>query len=125
MFPLRRKARVLVLDDDESMQRLVSTLLKREGYRVTGVDNGLQAIDALKKTKFDVILLDLMMPTEGGMTVIRHLRAHDPAVLERVIVLTATADAVLRTIENDVFAIVRKPFEATALIEAVKRLTRR
>jgi len=123
MLGFRKKARVLLLDDDASMQRLVSALLKREGYRVTVVDKGLGAIDALKKTKFNVIILDLMMPHEGGMTVIRHLREHDPDLLKRVILLTAAPAAVLKSMESDVFALVPKPFEAAVLIETVKRAT--
>jgi CheY-like chemotaxis protein len=123
MLGIRKKARVLLLDDDASLQRLVSTLLEREGYRVTVVDNGLRAIDALKKTKFNVIILDLMMPHEGGMTVIRHIREHDPDLLKRVILLTAAPAAVSKSVESDVFALVPKPFEAAVLIETVKRAT--
>ena len=123
MFGLLSRARVLLLDDDASMQRLVSTLLKRDGYRVTVVDSGRRAIEALQKTKFDVILLDLMMPHEGGMTVIRHLREHKADLLKRVIVLTATPAAVMKNFQNDVFAIVQKPFDPNELIETVRRVT--
>jgi CheY-like chemotaxis protein len=118
-----RKPRVLVLDDDASMQRLVSTILKREGYRVEGVSSGDHAIQAIKKTKFDAILLDLMMPVAGGMTVIRHLKEGDRDVLNRVILVTATSESIIKSIENDVFAVVRKPFEPPQLVEAVRRLT--
>lgn len=115
------KARILLLDDDAAMQRLVSTLLKRDGYHVTVVDSGRKAMDAIKKTKFDVVLLDLMMPTEGGMTVIKDLREQNAALLKRVIVLTATPAAVTQTLQKDVFAIVRKPFQHAELIDTVKR----
>jgi CheY-like chemotaxis protein len=115
--------RILLLDDDASMQRLVSTLLRREGFRVTVVGKGLDAIEALKRTKFQAILLDLMMPHEGGMTVIRHLRETNAAMLQRVIILTATPAAVLKSVEKDVFAVVRKPFDPPELVDAVKRLT--
>jgi CheY-like chemotaxis protein len=122
MFPLMSKGRVLVLDDDASIQRLVSTLLKRAGYRVTVVSSGRAAIEALKKKPFDVMLLDIMMPHEGGMTVMKHLKEHAAAELKRVIVLTATPAAVLKTVEKDVFAIVRKPFVAEELMDTVRRV---
>ena len=124
MLPILSKGRVLVLDDDAAMQRLVTTLLRREGYGVTIVDSGRKAIEALKKKRFDVFLLDLMMPTEGGMTVIRHLREHDEAALKRVILFTATPAPVLKTVQKDVGAVVRKPFEAADLIDAVKRVAK-
>jgi len=123
MIPfLRRKPRVLILDDDLSMQKLVSTLLKRDGYRVDVVSSGRKAIEAIGRQTYAAILLDLMMPTEGGMTVIRHLREKNPEMLQRVIVLTATPASVVNKMASDVFAIVQKPFQAEELSAAVKRL---
>lgn len=118
---LRRKPRILVLDDDVSVQRLVSAILRREGYRVDVVGSGRSAIEAIEAHDYSALVLDLMMPTEGGMTVIRHLKRRRPAMLEHVILLTATPDAVLKAISKDVFAVVKKPFERRALIETVAR----
>ncbi|HET7707815.1 MAG TPA: response regulator [Thermoanaerobaculia bacterium] len=115
----RRKSRVLVLDDDVSMQKLVSMLLKREGLKVDVVDHGNQAVEAVDRTRYDVILLDLMMPHEGGMTVISHLKEKNPDLLKRVILLTATPKAVLKGIARDVAGVVRKPFKHEELVETV------
>ena len=123
MIPLlRRGPRVLVLDDDASMLKLVSTLLKRDGNRVDVVSSGSKAIEAIGRQKYAAILLDLMMPTEGGMTVIRHLREKSPETLKRVIVMTATPESVVKKMANDVFAILQKPFQAEELSSVVKRL---
>jgi CheY-like chemotaxis protein len=124
MFPLRKLKRVLLLDDDAAMQRLVSTLLKRAGFRVVAVDRGSLAIEALKKGVYDAILLDLMMPTEGGVTVVKHLRKENPAILARVLLLTATPDSVLKSLEGDVAGVVRKPFTREELVGAVKRVSK-
>ena len=118
-----RKSRVLVLDDDVSMQKLVSMLLKREGHRVDVVDSGSKAIEAMARNDYVAILLDLMMPHEGGLTVLSHLRTHKPELLQRVILVTAMPDSVLRGIGKDVFAVVRKPFEASELVATVARLS--
>jgi CheY-like chemotaxis protein len=120
----RRLKRVLLLDDDAAMQRLVSTLLKRAGFRVEAVDRGSQAIEALKKSAYDAILLDLMMPTEGGLTVVKHLRKENPAILTRVLLLTATPESVLKNLERDVAGVVRKPFTREELVGAVKRVSK-
>jgi two-component system response regulator PilR (NtrC family) len=123
MFPLlRKKKRVLLLDDDASMRKLISLLLQRAGYRVDAVDNGNAATGLIERTKYDAILLDLMMPHEGGMTVIRRLRETKPDLLARVIVVTAMPEAVLRTVAAGVSAIVKKPFDAQELIETVRRV---
>jgi DNA-binding response OmpR family regulator len=119
---LRKKRRVLVLDDDPAMQRLVRLLLTRAGFRVDVVARGNAAIDAIQQQSYDAMLLDLMMPVEGGMTVIKHLRLHRPELLRRVVLLTSTPDAVLRTIAGDVSGIVKKPFVADELIAAVERV---
>jgi CheY-like chemotaxis protein len=123
MFGLfRRKKRVLILDDDAAMQKLMALLLQREGYRVDVVNSGRAAMAALEGKSYHAILLDLMMPYEGGMTVIGHLRETDPALLKRVIVVTGTPKSVLKGIAAEVAGIVRKPFQAAELIEAVRRL---
>jgi DNA-binding response OmpR family regulator len=123
MSLFRKKRRVLVLDDDPSMQRLVRLLLDRAGYRVDVVDNGNAAIDAIARHSYDAMLLDLMMPSEGGVTVIKHLRAQRPALLRRVVVITSTSESVLRAIGADVPAIVKKPFVADELLAAVAKVT--
>jgi CheY-like chemotaxis protein len=121
MIPfLRKKARVLLLDDDVSMQKLVATLLRRQGLRVDVVDHGNDAVKAVANTTYDVILLDLMMPHEGGMTVINHLKEENPDLLKRVIILSATPKPVLKGIAKDIAGVVRKPFEHEELIAAVR-----
>lgn len=119
---LLRKGRILVLDDDLAIQKLVAMILKREGYKVDLVDSGRKAIEAAEKTDYMALLLDLMMPTEGGMTVVQHLRKKKPELLQRVILLTGTADSVLQSISKDVFAVVKKPFDAKDLVATVAKL---
>lgn len=104
------------------MQRLVSALLKRGGYRVDTFLTGREAIAALERDEYDALLLDLMMPHEGGNTVIRHLLANRPALLDRALLVTASPDSVLDTLSKDVAGVVRKPFDSEELLGAVKRV---
>ena len=119
---LKRKARVLLLDDDLSMQKLMSTLLRRAGYRVDVVSAGAQAIEKIGQEEYHALLLDLMTPTEGGLTVIKHLKEQKPAMLTRVLLVTASPDSVLRSVSADVTEVVHKPFEADELLRAVERV---
>ena len=119
---LKRKTRVLLLDDDLSMQKLMSTLLRRAGYRVDVVSAGAQAIEKIGQEEYHALLLDLMTPTEGGLTVIKHLKQHKPELLKRVLLVTASPDSVLRSVSGDVSAVVHKPFEAQELLQAVERV---
>ena len=118
----KRKPRVLVLDDDPSMQRLIAALLKREGYRVDMFLTGRDALRSLEKIDYDVLLLDLMMPHEGGMTVIRELRHKKPELLARALVLSASSQGVISTVKDEVAGVVRKPFQPPELIGAIQRI---
>jgi CheY-like chemotaxis protein len=118
---LKSKPRVLLLDDDTSLQKLVSTLLRRQGHRVDVVSSGSQALEKIAANRYDALLLDVMTPTDGGFTVIRHLRESDPPMLKRVVLLTASPDSLLKSVQKDIFGIVHKPFEAENLMETVAR----
>jgi len=123
MSPLfKRRKRVLLLDDDPSMHRLVARILEKQGFRVDVFLIGGDAISALNRQEYDVLLLDLMMPHEGGMTVIRHLRTKNPPMLKRSILLTASPDSLIDALSGEVDNVVQKPFEPQQLIDAVRRI---
>ena len=116
------KTRVLVLDDDPAMQRLIPIVLRRAGYRVDVVSGGKQAIEKIKRHDYSALLLDLMTPTEGGVTVMNHLKKSNPDLLRRVILVTASPESILRSVAGDAAAVVHKPFEAEELVAAVSRV---
>lgn len=123
MLPLlKRKARLLLLDDDPAMQRLIAAVLRRAGYRVDVVSAGGPAIEKLGRVQYAALLLDLMTPTEGGMTVIRHLKKTKPELLRRVLLVTASPESLLRSVAPDVAAVVQKPFDADQLLATVERV---
>lgn len=115
----RKRKRVLLLDDDPSMQRLVKSLLEGEGYHVDAFLTGREAIGALGKNDYAVLLLDLMMPHEGGMTVIRHLRSRNPDLLKRSLLFTGSPRSVIGAVRGEVAGVVKKPFQPPELIGAV------
>ncbi len=122
-FPFKRRKVVLLLDDDLSMQRLVGHILRSQGFRVDVFLTGNQAIAALGRQKYDVVLLDLMMPHEGGMTVIRHLRDNSPATLKRSVLLTASPGSLIEALSDQVATVVQKPFEPQHLIDVVRAMS--
>lgn len=126
MLPLlQAKGRVLLFDDDPSMQKLMATLLRRAGYRVDVVGAGAQAIEKIGRVNYDAVLLDLMAPTEGGITVMRHLKNEKAALLKRVILVTASPESVLKAVARDAAAVVHKPFEPEQLVQAVDRIAKK
>ena len=67
-------------------------------------------------------LLRNLVTTEGGVTVIRHLKQANPDLLRRVILVTASPESVLKSVASDAAAVVHKPFETEELVATVKRV---
>src|SRR4051812_40775911 len=116
MADRNREPRVLVADDDDSIRRLVCTIVKRERIAVDCVADGEQAIELLKQHEYAVILLDLMMPRVDGFGVIEYLKQHPPAVKPVILVITAYADQKFKEVDPDLVAgVLRKPFKVADL----------
>jgi two-component system response regulator MprA len=113
-------ARVLVIDDDEHILALLGEVLGMEGYEVVGAIDGIDAIGALRRSRPDVILLDLMMPRVSGWGFTERY-AREPGPHAPIIVLTAVASQVVRMPEQGVARIVPKPFSVDALLRHVER----
>jgi CheY-like chemotaxis protein len=110
------RQRVLVADDDQSIRQLVSTIVKREGLLVDAVADGDEAIEALKRHDYAVVLLDLMMPRLDGFGVIAWMKENPPAIKPIILVITAYADQSFKEVDpNLVSGILRKPFEIADL----------
>lgn len=114
-------ARVLVVDDDNAIRTLVTTVLVRNGYSVESAQDGEEAIETIADNEFDAIVLDLMMPKVDGFEVIECLERMDVERLKRcVIVLTAVSEKDLRKLDGSrVFRVIRKPFDLAELVGAV------
>lgn len=109
---------VLVAEDDECILMLIRTILVRAGFSVDTARDGAEALEKIAAERYDVVVLDLMMPRVSGFDVLLQL-----AMLDRppgVVVTSAMSrDQLLRLKSFAVFAVLQKPFEIGALITAV------
>jgi CheY-like chemotaxis protein len=99
----------LVVDDDPSTRLLLHKYLTRNGYEVDTAENGGAALPLLDSRHYHVILLDLMMPILDGRGVIKHLQAHRPDQVSRVVIITAYPGQ-LSVSDLGIKAVVSKPF---------------
>ena len=108
---------LLVVDDNEINRDVLSRRLERQGHRVETAANGQQALDMVRAKKFDLILLDLMMPEMNGYQVLEHLKAD--ALLRDIPVIMISAldevDSVVRCIEMGAEDYMPKPFNPVLL----------
>lgn len=112
---------VLVVEDDAAIRRLMAASFRREGVRVTAATDGMEAIDALQRKPYRVVVLDLMMPRVSGWEVIDWMREHPSEKPRTLIVVSATDREVLNELDpNVVNAIVFKPFNTYELTGYVR-----
>jgi DNA-binding response OmpR family regulator len=112
------RKRILVIDDDEAIRMLLFTVLRRRGFAVDAAKNGDEAIEAMKRCRYAVALVDLMMPLKNGWEVLEWM-ASCPKT-ERPLAIVLTAGTTVRELSPDVVAgTVRKPFDVELLLDMV------
>jgi len=117
-------SKVLLVDDEDSLRKVMRDLLERDGYIVTEARDGVQALDQVDRVGPDIIVLDLNLPGLDGYGVLSHLRSRPATANIPVIVLTAKGDEdnEVRVFELGADDFLTKPFRARALsarLEAV------
>lgn len=114
------KGKILLVDDLFANQILVLTLLENEGYEVSVVGDGEEAIHAIKKQKPDLLILDLMMPRMDGFTFMQKIKGE---VDFPIIILTARSDfeSIEKALELGAVDYLIKPFNSNDLINKVNR----
>src|SRR5262249_23116278 len=119
--------RVLIVDDDPDIQRLVSYNLGQAGFEVTAAASGRKALESVQKNPPDLIILDLMLPDVDGMEVCRTLRQREDSRRIPIIMLTARSEEIDRVIGFELGAddYVPKPFSPRELVLRVKSIFRR
>jgi putative nucleotidyltransferase with HDIG domain len=112
---------ILVVDDEEAIREVVSTMLESKGYRCTAVSNGRAAQDQVKKSTPDLVLSDMIMPEMDGIKLLDWIREYDPEV--PVIMVTAIHDisTALEAIRRGAYDYILKPFEKDQLFLGVGR----
>jgi CheY-like chemotaxis protein len=115
---------ILVADDEEDIKVVLRMFLEAVGYEVVTAFDGLDALEQIKSTKPDVVLMDIMMPVIDGIEVVRQMKA-TPGIRDiPVVMLTAAAqsDMVERAIQAGAADYIVKPFEPETVQRAIEKV---
>jgi two-component system response regulator MtrA len=116
--------RLLFVEDDTDIRDIVANALGQSGFRVTSEGDGRQALIRFRQNPFDVVLLDVMLPSLDGVEVCRHIRSESDVPIVMLTAKTDTIDVVLG-LEAGADDYVTKPFEMPELLARVRAVLRR
>ncbi|MGH2725532.1 MAG: response regulator [Actinomycetota bacterium] len=116
--------KILVVDDEAPIRALMRATLSMAGHQVTEASGGEEALEKIKKTNFDLVILDIMMPVTDGYEVLERVKAIPSRASLPVIVVTAKAyesEGIMREMTGGAIDHISKPFDPADLEAAVAR----
>ena len=113
---------ILCVDDEPANLKLLENILVPRGYEVISVVSGEDALRKIKARTIDLILMDLMLPGMDGLQVSRKIKDNKKYRNIPIIMLTAHTgvESYIKSLSNEVFAYLQKPFETEALVRTVR-----
>ncbi|MEW6410761.1 MAG: response regulator [Nitrospirota bacterium] len=112
--------KILVVEDDKNMSTIISSILKKEGYRIDRVSEGKQAIEKIKTKDYDLITLDYKLPDINGIKVLEEVRRIKPFL--KVIMISAYGSPPVKSIAKKlkVYRFMDKPFDLNRFVQIVR-----
>jgi two-component system NtrC family response regulator len=113
--------KILLADDDKSVRRVIQFKLGKEGFDVTAVEDGQQALDSLRQERFDLLLADIRMPKLDGIELLKQSQAVQPGLKIILITAHATVSQAVEAVKLGAFDYITKPFEDEELFVAIDK----
>ena len=113
-------ARILIIDDDESIRKILSAILEDEGYTVETAENGREAIDKTNAKVYNLALIDVRLPDIEGVVLLRKLKETVPRMRKIIITGFPTIQNAIEAVNNKADAYMLKPFEIGKILETIK-----
>jgi EAL domain-containing protein (putative c-di-GMP-specific phosphodiesterase class I) len=113
--------RCLIVDDDDSVRKVTTQIISMLGYEVAGAASGMEALQHLTRSEFDVVVTDISMPGMDGIRLLREVRARDPHVQLILMTGAPSVETAISAIDYGVCKYLEKPLPVGELEQAVKR----
>ena len=119
--------KILIVEDEPDVLRVLQKRLHDAGFEILGAVDAYQAMNMIHKNKPDLVILDLMIPAGGGLSVLKNIRASMYVNFTPVIVLTGTENEEYRqnAIDAGVEAYLQKPYDSQELLNEINRILKK
>jgi hypothetical protein len=114
-------ARILIVDDEEALMKALANTLKDHGYETAGFTRGQDALAALKKQRFELLLSDLMMPEMDGIAMLRAALEMDPNIIGIIMTGAGTIPTAVEAMKTGAFDYILKPFKLNIILPVLTR----
>lgn len=121
----RRQPVIVVIEDNQDINDLLSLILEEEGYRVIPVTNGREAIDAARRHRPDLITLDLALPGKDGWAIARELQADEQTQDIPILVISAYTRDLDPQLRRQAARVISKPFYISQVVSEVEAILQR
>ena len=112
---------ILIVDDEEVLQDVLTSLLRKEGYSVLNALNGQEALGLLQREEVDLVLLDLMLPDISGQEVLKRIHAEDSEQVVIVITAYSSIESAIEAMREGAFHYIPKPFKNEEVLLTIKQ----
>ncbi len=117
--------RILVVEDDASMSFFLSEVMRKEGYLVEAVISGEEALEKITQDRFNLVILDLKLPSMDGMEVLANIKVTNPEMVVIMITAHGSKDIAIEAIRKGAYDYFSKPFDINEMRVVVKRALER
>lgn len=117
---MSNQARILVIDDDENITKVVAAILRDKGYSVDTAGSGNEAIKKTQKNHYDLMLIDIRLPDIDGTELLTKIRDTTPKIRKIIVTGYPTLNNAVTAVNKGADAYVMKPFDVEEMLETVK-----
>lgn len=118
--------KILAVDDNQDILELLETILTPRGHEFTQVDNGVDGLKLIREQQFDIVFLDLFMPSFSGVDVVKALVNEGLIKKQKVVLFTASTATEKETeilLKNGVHSCLRKPITISTLVDHISKIS--
>jgi two-component system response regulator HydG len=122
---MTKPARILIVDDDESMNKTMALVLKRKGYDVAVSISGPDAIEKVRLQPFDIIFMDIKMPVMDGVETFEKIREIRPDAVVMMMTAYAVEDLIQKALREGAYGIIYKPLDIDKIVAEIEEVKKK